>query len=1156
MRLSFTNLRYMSQRSYTSLLKKVVTVVVLAVSPWVASPAYDLSTYAESSALAKGRWVKISVDKTGLYILSNSTLRSMGFSDPSRVRIHGYGGRRIDDIMSASTFIDDLPQTPCAFTDAGIVFYALGPDEWVRSTNTSYYHIESNPYSLAGYYFVTESDDEAVTVSNTTGESGAGSYTPATTSQGRTHYERDLTMATEAGPLTVGEDFRFTPTRKFNFSMPGRVENTTLWLECQFVSRHVGIPSQLTFKADGNDVPAVSTDRIAATSDSHYVHASIGTTRHSFIPKLDMPERMELTVTHSCEGVVHQANLDYITINYTRDLTLPAEGFLEFWANSSALSLGGVTNETVVWDVTDPYAITRVNTEFSNGSAVWRPSVLAMRSYVAWRPGAQLPEPKVAGNVANQNLHAEALAADMVIIAPTQLLGQARRIAALHEKTDSMTVFIADAAKVYNEFSSGQPDVSGLRKFLKMVYDRSAATTTPLKYALLLGRTTLDNREIASSTRALGYCTLPAWVNRKATHSMSDNDGLSTDDFIALLGDNSGKDLGLDDLSIAVGRIPMTSDADGASIVDKLYQYVNKSKRSNWKNRILVLADDEDQGVHLRQAEAMVRNFQKTPAMQHIIDKVYLDAYTLSSGVLPDARREMFRALEDGVTWWFYTGHANNHSWTGEGQLTYTDINSMYLRNLPFVVASTCDFLRWDSETTSGGEIMYKERNGGAIGMISATRPVYISDNGFYLESLGRNLLARDENGRFPTAGEVYRRSKNNILNSLGNHTSNSNRLRFVFMGDPAMRIVTPDPIVELLTINGEEVDIDRQLTIAAMSNATITGRITDPAGNTLTDFNGVVTVELYDALTSVTTLARGDNGKEEVFDRHGDKLYAGSTTVSEGLFTMHIAMPGMVADNFRTATMSMYAAANNSDAEAVGLNTAFYVYGYDEPETPDTTPPVIDNLYLNHSGFTSGDRVNSSPMLIASVSDNVGINLSNAGVGHQMTITLDGKNTYTDVSSFYTPATDGSPSGTINYSLENLTEGAHTLRLRVFDTSGNAASAEVELFVDDTMSPRIFEVFSDVNPASEAANFYVRHDRPENIVEVWITVYNLLGQPVWTGSSKGMSDNDLSSPVTWDLTDMTGRRVQRGIYLYRASITTDSNHYESASQRIAVTAP
>ena len=41
--------------------------------------------------------------------------------------------------------------------------------------------------------------------------------------------------------------------------------------------------------------------------------------------------------------------------------------------------------------------------------------------------------------------------------------------------------------------------------------------------------------------------------------------------------------------------------------------------------------------------------------------------------------------------------------------------------------------------------------------------------------------------------------------------------------------------------------------------------------------------------------------------------------------------------------------------------------------------------------------------------------------------------------------------------------------------------------------------------------------------------------------------------PVTWDLTDNAGRRVQRGIYVYRASIATDTTTYVSASRRIAV---
>ena len=128
-------------------------------------------------------------------------------------------------------------------------------------------------------------------------------------------------------------------------------------------------------------------------------------------------------------------------------------------------------------------------------------------------------------------------------------------------------------------------------------------------------------------------------------------------------------------------------------------------------------------------------------------------------------------------------------------------------------------------------------------------------------------------------------------------------------------------------------------------------------------------------------------------------------------------------------------------------------------------------------------------------------------------------------------------------------------MRLRVFDTSGNAATADLDCFVDDNLRPQIFAVYSDANPATTAANFYVRHDRPENIVEVTVTVFDLLGHALWTGSSKGMSDMNTSAPVTWDLTDSAGRRVNRGIYIYRASISTDNANYETASRRIAVAA-
>lgn len=1132
-----------------------VAAFCAAMTMWAAGAwAFAPETYCEHSVLAQGNWVKIRVDATGVYRLSKSLLAQMGMSAES-VRIYGYGGNRISDVLSLNNYVDDLPQVQTDVVDGEVVFYAYGPDKWENTG--SYYHRENSPYTTAGYYFVTATSDaehaapRAIDASSLVdGYDVASSYV-----WGRVQLENETEQACEAGPLFVGEDFRYTPQRSYTVQTPGRIADSGIFMECQFVTSTVGGAATLSFTLDGAPVDAISSDRIPATSDSHYVHASIGTSRRTIIPK--DADKFELTLKFSSAGVVSKANLDFFAFSYKRTLALPTEGYVQFWADLPNIQMADAPADMRLWDVTNPADVTVLSGKSAGNALQWHATNGTMRSFVAWRPGAQLPEPTIVGAVANQDLHGADAEVDMVIIAPAALAQQAQRLADLHADLDSLKVEVVLADEVYNEFASGCADVSALRKYFKMRYDRSLATAHTLKYALLLGRTTLDHRELMASTRALGYTTMPAWVVRAAKASLTDNDGYSTDDFVAILGDNSGADLGLDDLTIAVGRIPMTSAVDGASIVDKIYQYAYSSKRDLWKNRMMVVADDEDVGVHLQQAEKMIENFLATENQQHIVTKVYLDAYLKSSGEYPDARRDMFQALDQGVVWWFFTGHANNHSWTGDGQFTYTDLNNLYLRHVPFVVASTCDFLRWDSQTTSGGEIMFNERYGGCIGMVSATRPVFISDNGYFLASLGRHTLERDADGRLLTPGEVYRRSKNDIRNSAGSHISNPNRLRFVFMGDPALRISTPDNTIKVLTINGVEPTEENQVTISALQTVQITGCILRPDGTEFTDFQGTLTAEMFDALQSIVTHGNG-NGREDIFDTQGSKLFAGGTTVTDGRFTLTVAMPSEIADNFRPATLSLYAAATNSNAEAIGANRQFYVSGFAEPEQADTIAPQITTMVLNHSQFRSGDHVNPDPLLIATVSDNVGINISTAGIGRQMTITLDGINTLTDAATYYTPFTDGTPGGVINYPLENLADGTHTIRLRVFDTSGNMAEQQIECLVDQSLAPKIFEVYTDANPASTQANFYIRHDRPDGITSVTIEVFDLMGRHVWTGGSTGMSDGDVSAPVSWDLCDQAGRRVQRGIYLYRASITTDLSadaKLVTACRRLAVTA-
>jgi hypothetical protein len=1108
-----------------------------------------LNCYAESSVLSSGTWIKIRIPESGVYAISRATLSRWGFSDPSKVRIYGYGGNLISDALTQSNYVDDLPMVQSEVTSAGsVVFYGVGPEKWVSSQG-SHYVRTSNHFSSYGYYYVTTSDAELPEIEKV----GSASTTGSEYFTERVQYEQDLTTPGEAGAALVGEDFKYTPSRSFSIKLPGNVGDSDVWMECSFVAKTLTATSSLAFTANGASLTSNSSDIINSTSSSEYYHGSVGLARHTFSLS---GENLTLGIRHTSTGTISAAWLNYIAINYTRSISLSGtDGYLSFRNSNTSVKLAGASTDTRVWDVTNPASIRAMNvSDVQSGAVGWTNVYTGEREYVAWSPTAKMPEPTYVERVSNQNLHASQ-GTNMVIFTASTWATQAERIAALH-RAEGLDVTVVDVEQVYNEFGSGSADIGAMRRYLKMLYDRGKASGVNLKYALLMGRATYDNRHLTTELKNSAP-TIPIWISSSMRESLSDNEGYTTDDFLAMLEDGSGADQSRSVLSIAVGRMPVTSLTEATSDVDKLAQYIQKSKTGLWRNSIMALADDGDAGDHMTQTERMINNLQSTSGQQFIVNKVYMDAYTRQNGVYPGAREEMFRLLDEGVMFWTFVGHANNHSWTHEGQLTYNDINNMYLNRLPILYAATCNFLRWESSTLSGGEIMWHERYGGTIATISATRPVYILYNGYLTSALGRHLGTRDEDNRYLTLGEVYRRAKNDIRTYKGETIIDTNHLRYVLMGDPALRMLIPDNIVRLDAINGVAVNDENQPTIAARQTVTLEGSVTDGDGNMLNDFNGTVNITLYDAEYSTTTHGYTSNNTEGIeltFESHGSRIYSGATTVKDGHFTLQFRMPAEISDNFRPATANMYALSTDNSTSASGVNNQFYMSGYDESAEDDNEAPVIESMYLNHETFKSGDTVNTDPMLIAEVTDNQGINLSQAGVGRQMILVLDNSTTYSDVSEYFTVATDGTVGGTINYPLSSLTEGAHNLRLRVWDTDGNPQEASIDFIVQENIAPKIYDVWTDSNPASEQANFYVSHDRPDQMATVTITVYNLLGQAIWTKSVTGVSDMFTSTPVTWNLCDAAGRRVQRGIYLYRARITTDDVTYDTESKRIAVT--
>lgn len=1134
----------------------VAAVAVGAGVLCVDSPAFNTDVYATRSALADGRWVKIAVDRSGMHRISESTLRSWGFSDPSKVKVYGYGGAPTGDALAERTYIDDVPQAPSAMTPQGLVFYAQGPVTWTTLKNDITVQ-QHNPFTLKGYYFLSDSQEvERLTPRKTAGVPAQSE--PARTFNECSYHEDESVSLGYTGNFVVGEDFRYTPSREFTIDMPGRVEGTPVKLAISFVAKTVGAASRINTSINGTTLPAINDERIAATNAASQYHGA------EVVPVRTLSKengceikgtKMTVGIRYSASTTVNNANLNYITANYQRHIALNG-GTLLFGTQTPAVELEGASATTHVWDVTSPLQAVEMDGQLNGSRLAWNNAYTGRREYAAWDESATLPAPEYVATVAAQNLHeTESGVPDMVIFTLAAWQSEAERLARHHsEGPDSLKVQVVDIEQVFNEFSSGTPDVQALRRMLKMHYDRGIAAGTPLRYALIMGRPTWDYRKVTADARNLGFQSMPTWESY--TSPLDENRSFMTDDIFAFLEDGSGVNLGSDKLCIAVGRMPVRDLAGAKSAVDKVIAYSSTAPTGDWRNQMVVIADDQDNAIHLDQAEEYIADIAKTgEGSQMFVTKAYNDAFELVGGTAQGVRDRLYRMLREGTSWLTYIGHASLLEWSGEKIFTAKDVNELSLKHLPVVYASTCEFAQIDGPPTPGAEIMWSNNPGGCIAIIAAVRPVYISDNGILSRAMASKMFVRNDDGTMPTIGEIYCRAKNNLRDKKGNLISNTNKLRYILMGDPAMRPKVPDNKVTLDAINGERPAPDAYVTIPAGAEVTLEGSVNAPDGTLMADFDGEVSLTMHDAEYSTTTLGRGE-GAVRTFEEQGGKLAAARTAVKGGRFSVKLSMPAEISDNFRPAALNMYAlSAKDGVTDAMGLNRDFYVAGYMPPEKPDTVAPVIETLYLNHESFAEGDRTHANPMVFATVRDDRGINLSDAGVGHQMSLKLDGTKTYSDVSLYFTPDFGAGEAGSVAYPIEGLQDGEHTLTFRVWDTSGNLAEKTMAFTVDSSRAPKILDVYSDANPATTAANFYVTHDMPDRNLTVSVDVYDLRGRLRWSSKASGTSDLNRSAPVTWDLTDNSGARVGRGIYLYRATVTdSEGETHSSATRRIAVT--
>ena len=1117
---------------------KRILCVLLFVFGLLTSAWADSSRYASESVLNSGKWVKIQVAEDGIYKLTAADLKKMGFSNLDKVAVYGYGGWPLDEDFS-TTYIDDVPEVAVWRSADYLLFYGKGPRKWEYSSSDKSFIHTNNPYSNYGYYFVSEKETTGRTMEKAA--SAAGATLQVTTFDDYVLHEEELVSVNSSGRELYGESFTSTLSRDFTISVPG-ITNDEGKATLSFISRGNGT---ITMNVDGN---ALISGSVSVPSDEYEVARELYRERAWMA---DKGETVKVNIGYSTTGHKN-VHLNYFRLqmkrqlkvydNYTFFRSLSARG------NASRFVIQGADASTLVFDVTDGVNPQQMETSLNGTELSFSiPASASLREFVVVKP-SQIKAPVTVGEVANQNLHALPQQ-DMIIIAQPNFTTQAERLAEAHRTKDNLTVRVVTPESIYNEFSSGTPDATAYRRFMKMFYDRKTSEADAPKYLLLFGDGSFDNRKLTSAWKSVDMSNM--LLTYQTENSLS-SQSYVIDDYFGFLDDaDNKKSLQNKKLCLGIGRFPIRTVEQATQMVDKVISYMENKNTGSWKNNLCFMADDGSNTdgfmtEHMEFADQLA-GYVESEHPEFLVNKLYYDAYKkdMTAGTYPDVRSGLQKLLKDGLLLFNYTGHGGTTALSDEKVLTQTDINQFTYTHLPVWVTATCDFTRFDDLNTSAGEDVFLNKSGGGIALFTTVRVAYSRPNFPINDNVIRNLFERN-NGRRRTLGEVMQATKNTL--------SSVYKLGFCLIGDPAVKMAYPEFGMKVTTVNGQSVD-GNSISFKALEKITVEGEVLDVSGQLVTDFTGIVNPTVKDSKVTVTCLKNSnkDDSPAFTFTDYPNTIFIGNDSVRNGKFSFTFTVPKDISYSNLQGKMNLYAVDTESGNEAQGNFDNFIVGGTSDTAETDTIGPEIRALYLNDTTFVDGGQVNTTPYFVAELWDKSGVNITGSSVGHDMMLVIDESTVLSyNLNSYYEllPGEDGT--GIVKFPIPALEPGKHTAEFWVWDILNNSTVRTFTFEVVEGLKPFLFDVIATPGIAREQVTFHLMHNRPESRMRVGIMVYDLAGRQLWKHEESGTSGLFENYTVSWDLTS-GGARMRPGVYIYRAAISTDNSKDATKARKFII---
>lgn len=1098
-----------------------------------------------NSVLSTGEWYKFAVSEKGIYKITYEQLKKSGIPvddiDPRNLKIFGNGGGMLPqknnefrhrDLVENAIYVANEADGKFSKEDY-ILFYGQGADKIKYDALQESFEYEKNIYSDSTYYFLTFNNDQGLRIGNQ--DNLGDSFTIIDYFDDYIIYEKDLINVNNSGREWYGEAFNYQKlSHNFKFPAEGIIENSEIKVICSFLTLSY-VPSSYNISINDFDLGTVD---LGTVMEGQYIERGVVSNNtfslnSSLLNFLD--NHLNVTLTYNRSTNLSSAYLDYLSFLIRKKLSLyNHQTFfrnIESTGNSNTTyKISNITPSSIIWDISDPLLPLNQNFSNINNAASFGVSTSELKEFVVFDKD-HLLAPHFIEKVTNQNIQGEG-SYDMVIVTNEKFKAEALRLAAFRSAHDHLSVKVTTVNEIYNEFSSGAKDVTAIRDYMKYLYDLDA-NGEGLKYLLLFGKGSYDIKNKIQSN--INY--VPIYGSRNSLHPIY---SYSSDDYYGFLDDEEGEWIentaGDHLMDIGIGRLPVRNEKEANLVVDKIIHY-NTSPETfgGWRKDIYFVADDGDFNLHQLDADKLA-TLVDTAYADFNVKKIFVDSHPqIDKGNNVESAPEVNKAINDAIKSGSliinYTGHGGINKWADEGILDNQMISKWKNQHkLPFFITATCTFGKHDDPIAqSGGEKMLLEIKGGAIGLITSSRPVFSSTN-YALNLSFYNFVFKKVNEEYMTLGEIFKEVKNSSLKGSINRN-------FSLLGDPSMKLSYPKRNIEIIAINNRSLTAESD-TLKALGKVNIKGKVTENYGSTIESFNGILYASIYDKLQATTTLGT----PSMTFKERNSIIFRGKSSVVDGMFEFDFIVPKNISYDFNKGKVSLYAIDVEKNIDASGTNENIKIGG-SESAVVDRNPPEV-KLFLNDTTFRNGGVTTSNSLLLAKITDENGISIAN-NFNHQIKATLNNDQVYI-LNNYYEAEIDNYKVGWISYPIDDLPKGKNTIKLSVWDTHNNLSESSIDFYVEEDAKLSLNNVINYPNPFSEKTIFQFEHNAAGENLLVRIDIYSIKGEHVFSVENSIVSAPATINTIEWDGRNSNGQLIKEGIYIYKVSIISEASRLKN----------